>query len=171
MSLSCKNCSIYCQQCSSELNCIVCITGTYIIPRSSPNNSSYQCVTICPSGYYQISGNCIICPSTCATCQLVNSGINCLTCPAGSLLMGTRCVTSCPTGYYSNNGLCSLCSTICASCSGSASNCTLCKNINSYAPSCNTSVINCTSTQYLSSASTCSNCHSSCLTCFGGSST
>lgn len=169
MSLSCKNCSIYCQQCSSETNCVVCTSGTFLMPRSNPNNGSYQCVTICASGYYQISGNCIVCPSPCATCQLVNTGISCLTCPAGLLLMGSQCVSSCPNGYFSNNGLCNLCSPICASCSGLASNCTVCKNINSYTPFCNTSAINCTSIQYLSSASTCSNCHSSCLTCFGGS--
>ena len=105
MSLSCKNCSIYCQQCSSETNCVVCTSGTFLMPRSNPNNGSYQCVTICASGYYQISGNCIFCPSPCATCQLVNTGISCLTCPAGFLLMGSQCVSSCPNGYFSNNGL------------------------------------------------------------------
>lgn len=170
LSLSCINCSIYCKQCSSELNCAACISGAYLMPRNSPNNGSYQCVTICPVGYYQISGSCNICTSPCATCQLTDSGISCLKCLAGFLQMGTLCVNSCPNGYYSSNGSCILCSTICASCSGSASNCTVCRNINNYAPSCNISAINCTTSQYLSLALACSNCHSTCLTCFGGSS-
>jgi proprotein convertase subtilisin/kexin type 5 len=169
LSLSCRNCSIYCQQCSSEMNCAACISGTFLILRNGSSNSSYQCVNQCPTGFYQTSRSCVTCPSPCANCRLTDSGVICLSCLPGFLQMGSLCVSSCPTGYFASSGSCSLCSAICYSCIGSASNCTLCKNTNNFIPSCNTSAINCTLNQYLSSASNCANCHNTCVTCFGGS--
>jgi len=82
----------YCVQCSTD-SLRVCLACKTSINRVLDLNT-YKCV--CKEGYYaSSSGECVVCPSACATCT---NGSYCLTCVAGATRVGTTC--SCPAATF-----------------------------------------------------------------------
>ena len=166
---SCDNCSYNCLICSSVSRCSQCSNSTV----SYTTVSSTECLTYCPDGYYNSSGLCLGCPSSCLTCYLSSSGLSCTSCNSTLYSLSEQCLTTCPSGYYSSTSpqsqlICLLCSPICAECSLLSTNCTVCKSVNYTSPACVS--LNCSSNQYEAIDGSCVNCDAVCGTCYGGSS-
>lgn len=158
----CNICPLGCAVCSSPSMCITCQPGFF-----KYNN---LCVMNCPLRYLTISDRCLQCVSPCATCT--SSLLRCTTCINGYILLDGSCLLNCPPRYYlsqtlmSNINICSPCLPQCQTCIDNSS-CLTCRNLAYSAPQCNDTTNRCSSSQYVTSASGCSPCHTSCLSCFG----
>ncbi len=109
-----------------------------------------------------------------ANCLECSTITQCTKCNAGFYALEGSCFSTCPQGYApatTNNILqCVPCKTGCKTCPVSVNTCTLC-NTNLQIDGngdCVPIPNNCLSTQYLNPLNTCSSCHETCLTCFGG---
>ncbi len=82
----------YCLQCSTD-SLRICLSCKPSLNRVL-DTLTYRCV--CREGFYpSSSGECLVCPSACATCT---SSTNCGTCVAGASRVGTTC--SCAGGSF-----------------------------------------------------------------------
>jgi hypothetical protein len=122
-SLSCSKCNasacLTCQ--NSDSFCLICSSG-----KSLYNNT---CLSVCPTGYYSLSGQCLACVSPCATCS--GTGSTCLSCVSNYFSdIGTNssnCVKVCSnSNYLGVGGQCKQCTQNCKTCSVSLNNCTSC---------------------------------------------
>lgn len=132
---SCNACPSTCNNCSDNVGCTSCPTGTYVLqgqctacPAGFFNNgvSCVQCQTGCTactgasqctspaSGFYLSNGQAAACSSNCAQC---NSSA-CQTCNSGSALVNGNCVLNCQLGQYFDNttNTCLGCPSNCNSC-------------------------------------------------------
>lgn len=82
---TCLNCSLNCLVCISATSCERC-TNTTVLYMS---NSSSSCMSYCPWGYYNSSGVCIVCPSSCSSCflDLSTGQTSCSYCSSGLYLL------------------------------------------------------------------------------------
>ncbi|KAM3140426.1 hypothetical protein pb186bvf_007406 [Paramecium bursaria] len=188
----CTLCSSLCSSCfGSQIDqCNTCEPGIYLdqttcvkqCPAIRPlaDQTDYKCKDACPqftfcknecvqqcySGSYIVGQNCIACAQECIQCYS-NTSSDCVTCANGYYLNGTTCQSTCPSFINQISQTCvaqcppnlfqngNLCQTACPS------------NLVSNQMVCSPS---CPSNTYLSTG-ICMNCHSNCLTCFGGTST
>ena len=98
---NCDICDSSCKKCSgaSSSECLSCNTGKYL----SVSGTSFQCISVCPVGYYGDSDNvCQKCDSTCKTC---NGGTqqSCIDCDLPRYLLDNQCFSNCPGSYYGEN--------------------------------------------------------------------
>jgi proprotein convertase subtilisin/kexin type 5 len=109
-SVQCQSCVNPCLTCNSNIGnkCLSCVNGTYLY--------SFECLDICPSGYYEDLSVCSPCDFSCSTCSI--SPINCTSCPIGAYLSNSTCITSCPDHFYADSviNLCISCPDNCSTC-------------------------------------------------------
>ncbi|KAL4469881.1 hypothetical protein ABPG72_011102 [Tetrahymena utriculariae] len=194
----CKQCSNFCQNCTDQLNCSVCIQGYYL-----NDNKCFQCDSSCLSCFGQGSSSCSICSQSgyyistklnnqcvpqCDTtqAQYVDSNTNpqqyyCRQCSESCLICNnsTSC-TICKQGYYLNGNICSPCDSSCLSCFGPGSNnCLICQQSGYYISikQNNICILQCDTSQqqYVDNTTNlqqmyCKQCDKSCLTCSNGTS-
>jgi proprotein convertase subtilisin/kexin type 5 len=163
---TCTACSVGCLNCESPTSCQQCVSGALRVTISSVTS----CVSICPSGYYNSTGNCLACAAPCTQCyqSSTSSTVTCAACASGYLLLNGQCLTACPSGYLPSGSTCLPCASQCAECSTSSSNCTVCKSASYPVPACVSQ--NCTGSQYQDISGNCLSCYAACSACFGGSS-
>lgn len=166
-----------CKTC--DPSCLTCITTATTCTSCSSTLIFYnrQCLSTCPSRFYNQSGLCASCVPPCYTCS---SATSCLSCSYNYLLNST-CLSACPVGYYKDEATltCLACLPSCYTCA-SASSCTSCLSGCLYSGSCLSS---CPSLQFFRQTSSngsfcscvqciypCSTCTSEsvCLTCLEG---
>jgi hypothetical protein len=115
----------------------------------------------CATNEFLSNGNCMKCPSKCATCE---SSVKCLTCESNLSINQNSglCGTVCPPGQFDNNGTCAPCSTNCATCLyyNKCLTCANGKRLNSL----QVCEIDCPPNQYASNDQ-CFNCPTNCETC------
>ena len=187
----CQPCFGTCKTCpsASSTQCTSCVTNyyQYQIPYGS---AQFQCIYPCPTRYATVSGVCIPCTdSKCITCYPQST---CTYCEPGYYVYGSSCSlchTTCLTCSSSGSASCTSCKPnyyVYSKSIAGTSQCitaSSCQAINKYTilgsecvpcndPNCQTcsSVSVCTTCQngfYLTSASTCDYCDSSCSTCLG----
>lgn len=118
---NCKTClnSTYCEECNPGMN----------VHLSSDNTTS-ECVTQCPLGFYNNSIRCLPCAENCLVCA---GPADCLHCNTSYILNDSYCIKSCGEDNFYNmenetSGACLPCHDKCGSCFGpSESSCTSCK--------------------------------------------
>lgn len=136
----CYNCNSTCGTCyGNSNNCTSCSNSFPYQYESScysvcPSNTltlqdDEECVDSCPTGYYQVGSNCIVCDSNCLSCT--NNSTYCTSCASNNYLYNNTCVFTCPNGYYPQYSSCAPCDPSCSTCS-SFNFCTSCKNPNLY---------------------------------------
>ncbi|CAD8198174.1 unnamed protein product [Paramecium octaurelia] len=112
---TCQNCSSPCLTCSSNVNCISCISGL------NRHISGSSC--ICDDGYYDNAGVCTLCSLPCTKCT---SSTVCTECNQISYQVLSDC--HCMDTYYMDGSFdCQSCNSPCLNCS-SSSDCTSCIN-------------------------------------------
>jgi hypothetical protein len=141
----------------------------------------------CAAGYFTDgnTGNCLLCDSSCNTCQ--GSSTSCLSCKAATpILVGSTCnacdssclscvdtttkCTSCVPGKVLVSNACATCHAHCATCSGvNSNNCSTCKDTANQTLVSQTCV--CRTGTFMESTGFCSSCSSSCKTCSSSPST
>lgn len=101
------NCNLPCKTCTANQSaCLSCYNNQNISVYNLYFPTASQCLTACPTGYYQTSAlSCLACATTCLTCSFLST--NCTSCnissanPALNLTNGTgTCLSACPTYYY-----------------------------------------------------------------------
>lgn len=154
---SCLNCSA-----NKPTHCISC-HGQLLVEN--------QCVSACPSHFYQHATSCQKCHSSCKSC---NGPLQdqCLSC-SGRFLVNRTCVEDCPTGtfgtenHHSATRTCQKCPSHCAKCDSTLS-CHHCQQgYTYYAP--NRSCEKQCPDGYYSSEMICVPCKFPCSTCYGAS--
>ncbi|EAR95046.2 TNFR/NGFR cysteine-rich region family protein (macronuclear) [Tetrahymena thermophila SB210] len=167
----CSSCNSSCLACNGPAsnNCIQCSNSLYL------NQSSNQCVSICPQGTFPDGSTniCSKCDLSCFTCSGPSSS-NCLSC-SGSLFLstsGNECKNSCKTNEFQNNAnnQCTPCDSSCLTCNGNLNtNCLSCSDPLFLQQSSSTCIQKCDSNQYgqITPQRTCLVCDSTCATCSG----
>lgn len=122
-SYSCLACDSNCLACTgTAVFCLTCNQNTtykYLFTDTTVSPATQTCLSACPTRMYGntlLNNQCTACVSPCLTCT---SSTACLSCVAGSYLLGTSCGTSCPLGTYIANPTtnnCDPCSTSCLTC-------------------------------------------------------
>lgn len=121
--------SILPNQCTPCISpCYTC-TGLNVCLSCVPNYFYYNltCSLQCPSNISianNITHNCDLCSSQCATC--LGTVSSCTGCSSTAIQYNNACLTSCPYPLVISGGTCANCSTNCSSCSLTATNCTSC---------------------------------------------
>ena len=115
--LNCVPCTTNFVNCSTCTN-TQCLSCTY----GQLNSTSGHCVP-CSPGTYDLSGSCVVCPSSCTTCT---SQTACQTCATSYYLLGSVCSATCPTNMVPNGTTCSPCLALCSVCDQTTSLCTVC---------------------------------------------
>ena len=93
-------CSVTCASCSgsSSTQCLTCTTSLYMY--------QYQCMTVCPQGFWgntTAPAQCMPCDPSCLTCNGATS-TNCLSCSVNNALSSGTCLGGCPTvNQYQNS--------------------------------------------------------------------
>ena len=174
-------CVLPCRTCSNG-NTSACLS-CYNDPAISLNNllfpTNSQCVSSCPSGYYD-SGSltCLACASTCLTCNLVST--NCTSCNTSSANPALNisnnvgsCLSACPLYFYLSN---TATPPQCVVCDNNTYHCSTCSAIDS-CTTClanfffyqNTCIPNCPSNFTVANLGTwtCDPCSTQCATCMG----
>lgn len=103
----CDPSCIVCQ--GNSLNCTQC-QASFVLFQTS-------CLTTCPEGYYNRSGQCIVCQSPCMSCFNQTA---CKSCQPSLYMYGITCNMVCPNGSYAsttNNYVCLSCPANCSLCS------------------------------------------------------
>ena len=132
---------------SGRIACVACTDPNCIT--CAPQGTCYTC----DPGWVAVSGSCLPCSSTCATCTGTASS-QCTSCPSNRYISGFSasgtftCVTSCSTGYKPLNGECVQCAD---------ANCISCSAVDVCAT--------CATGYYLNAAATCTKCYTGCSTC------
>ena len=80
---SCENCSASCVSCASNTECTQCSNTTILIV----NGSVVECVSLCPSGYYNASDSCLSCPAGCLECYMSQGQVICRSCNSSLTLL------------------------------------------------------------------------------------
>ena len=95
---TCQNCALNCLICYSTTFCERCSNTTVMY--TDTNSSS--CMSFCPSGFYNSSGICIACPSSCGNCffSTTEGQARCSSCGPGKIIFNGQCLTTCPSGYF-----------------------------------------------------------------------
>ena len=96
--LNCVPCTtnfVNCSTCSNT-QCLSCNYGQL-------NSTIGQCEPCIP-GTYDLSGSCVVCPSSCTTCT---SQTTCQTCATNYYLLGSVCTATCPNNMIPNGTICS----------------------------------------------------------------
>lgn len=120
----CQGCSSICNTCSLAFsNCTSCFSNS-----SNPYLYNFNCISICPSGYYPDNSLyiCQKCTSPCEIC-ISASVSSCISCIFGFYLFGSSCLSSCPTNYYNSTTSCLPCLSPCLTCTAELS-CLSCTN-------------------------------------------
>jgi proprotein convertase subtilisin/kexin type 5 len=117
--LRCFPCDSTCSSCNDSNYCLYCTNPSLIA-----NLLTGQCVSTCPDGYYNNSGQCFKCGSTCGKCSNSFSCLTCIDSLVYSLTSTSQCVENCP-GQVPVGGVC-MCGTDCVNCSGTVTNCVSC---------------------------------------------
>jgi proprotein convertase subtilisin/kexin type 5 len=136
------------------------------------NSGKVLCVNSCPHGLYGDidSRNCLVCHSSCSTCQGPMES-DCLTCGSNRTLSSGHCIVGCPHGsFQSVEGkqiTCQLCDAACAECTGDGNgHCTKCKD--EYVLDGSTCTLECPKGTFRDlSIGKCSTCNKICVTCNG----
>jgi hypothetical protein len=166
----CAACDATCFTCSNNLN-TSCLSCNSALNREKVNSSC-----ICSIGYYE-NVTCLSCLHNCSSCIFYqgNQTYQCLSCDNSSFLTlhsnQTTCV--CSDGYYNNSGVCSKCMSGCLLCSTEIT-CDSCDLLQNWEKNTSDSTCNCANHFYqltANSTTSCSACHSTCLTCSGSLST
>lgn len=116
INFACANCDSSCLTCiTTAFTCTSCISTLIFFNR--------QCLSSCPSRFFNLSGTCRACVPPCYTCS---SASICLSCSYNYLLNGS-CSSSCPIGYYQSQAslTCEACLPSCFTCR-SGTSCTSC---------------------------------------------
>ena len=162
-----KSCMANCAMCTESYNCFQCKNKAILTRKAGANEEATSskpdsCVTIqncadgylkedhcelCNTGYTLKYGDCVKCPSTCATCYFTDytksSPDKCTTCVAGLMPKNGACVDpsshycdkfsttygclKCKDGYYfDSNYDCKPCASTCKKCVNSATHCVEC---------------------------------------------
>ena len=158
----CSNFDVNCVVCgysttNTSIHCLVCQSGSYL----------YQgnCVTTCPSAYYNSTNPnvCVPCTAPCINC----TSAACSGCSSGWVLSSTgTCINSCPQGQeiVTSFGVssCQPCATNCQACSNGT--CTVCQQ--PYLLLGNGSCMGCVNGYYYDyNQSICSQCSNECASC------
>jgi len=162
----CSNCSENCASCNqSASNCSSCNNFNSLIYNSQ--NLSYECISVCPIGYFNESKLGLNLCSKCQNnCDLCNNSETCETCQNGYDKQNNTC---CPMNYFSSaNNECLPCNTTCLGCQINASFCISCQSPFLFFE--NQCFNDCPQHTYKNSSSTCDFCHSECLNCTGSDS-
>jgi len=89
---------------------------------------------VCKDGMYEnAEGNCVTCPSHCATCS---DATTCYTCSVEERSPAPDC--PCIDGYYEEANVCVACNFKCLTCADSSDNCTTCADSRTGLPDCTT---------------------------------
>jgi hypothetical protein len=160
-----------------ENGCAQCNTSYKLICLTPPCPPLYECITPCPSGYYEnltSPASCLSCSSDCIACT---DSTTCTQCSSTTFLKSGACVSTCGSGYYTNpTGTCEQCSSYCSTCtySGASLVCVGCDS--GYYLQGTVCVTECAAEYYLNGGicygcpSNCSSCTSStiCTSCLAG---
>lgn len=125
---NCKQCDAGCTQCVKAGQCVVCEGGAAPVAGLCANSCGINCLTCtsgsctkCADGFIISEGKC---QSYCPTGSSVVGG-NCV-CNTGYLHLN-QCISSCPEKFVAEGKTCVACREPCVTCSGSANECTSCK--------------------------------------------
>lgn len=92
----CIDCASPCLYCSGPagLTCSLC-ENTHVLTLYP--NSTTTCTLSCPTGYFNNSLVCALCPGNCATCAAIQQ---CTGCRPGFYLYNGSCLGQCPNSLY-----------------------------------------------------------------------
>ncbi|XP_060542993.1 extracellular matrix organizing protein FRAS1 [Pantherophis guttatus] len=167
----CRACQEGCDRCYLDrLRCLSCASGRVLLDGN--------CLSECPHGYYADgSRKCRVCHSSCTGCT-GPLPTQCTSCSFPQAFYQGRCLLACGEGFYQHHNLCKGCHSSCRACVGPEhSHCTRCTNpeeklqpylsleerpVGACLPQCRAQF-------YSNEDGICKACHSSCLSCTGGS--
>ena len=118
---TCLPCTNACSSCTSQGGCTQCRSGYFLL-----SGTVNECVSRCPSGYFQSLSSCEPCRANCIVCSSLSS---CQSCSPGYVYYAPSgsCQLSCPDGYYvSSSRQCVQCHLPCSTCIDSPLNCSSC---------------------------------------------
>lgn len=100
----CTACVSPCLTCTSDLDCLTCIQGRYLLGK--------ECLVSCPANIMvanDVSRTCVSCDTNCLTCETFS--YQCTSCnnTIGLYLDGTSCVTECSQNRFLKDDICSPC--------------------------------------------------------------
>ena len=114
-SASCELCTEKCASCLSEVDCVLCKPGFFLLPNTA------VCSEKCTPGYYgdDVTTKCLKCDDSCETCDGGESN-NCLSCSEHMVLSDGVCLSDCPDKTFRDriNLVCGKCHASCLTCLG-----------------------------------------------------
>ena len=134
----CQHCIEGCQSCSNDSWCETCVPGLL----EEQLGPAKLCVNPCSDGWFETTGLCELCHSSCLTCN-ESEDDNCLSCPVDKFPKKDdvnetefECVDVCPSGYSLENGTCLPCHGSCEECylPGNFNQCLTCRSGDFYYP-------------------------------------
>ena len=159
---SCESCAAKCLTCLGAADrCLVC-AASYILVKLE--DAQFDCLTSCPSKFYEDNGVCYSCIFPCSECL---SAVACLTCASGTYFHqnSSSCLLNCPMGtyyVYEPLAICETCVSPCETCLNDT-NCISCEgSLLLFEGTC---VAQCPQMYYADSSGLCNRCYGLCKTC------
>ncbi|XP_071953706.1 extracellular matrix organizing protein FRAS1-like [Antedon mediterranea] len=167
---------VLCIQCDAS-----CSTCYHNNPRCRTCPDAYRlqgdiCVKTCSVRFYDAGDlRCEPCHPSCLYCHGPDAD-QCRGCEAPLVLLNNRCVANCSYGSYEDQGACNACHRSCRTCLGPGPDkCTSCKSVSGLLQALppndgimGACVDSCRNNYFPTPSGICYPCHSSCLTCTGG---